>query len=41
MFYWYNDNSNIVYDLELNYPIGKLLKDENNNLVLLDNDIYL
>ena len=41
LFYWYHDNTNIVYDLELNFPIGKLLKDENNNLVLLDNDIYI
>jgi len=40
-FYWLNDNNGIVYDFELHYPIGSLEKDENNNFVLLDNNIYI
>ena len=38
---WYNDESNVVYDLDLNYPIGKLEKDDSNNLKKLDKDVYI
>jgi superfamily II DNA or RNA helicase len=40
-FYWLNDNNGVIYDLELHYPVGSLEKDENNNFVLLDNNIYI
>jgi len=39
--FWYHDESNIVYDKNLNYPIGKLRKDKNNNLDKLDKDTYI
>jgi len=38
---WYHDDSNVVYDLDLNYPIGKLEKDKSNNLKKLDKDVYI
>jgi len=40
-FYLYHDNSNIVYDIDLNYPIGKLDRDDNKNNILLDKDVYI
>ena len=40
-YYLYHDKSNIVYDYDLNNPIGKLDKDENGNNNLLDNDVYI
>jgi len=40
-YYLYHDNSNVVYDYDLNYPVGKLDKDDKGNLKLLDNDIYI
>jgi hypothetical protein len=40
-FYWLYDESGVVYDYELDYPIGKISKDENNNLIMLENDIYI
>jgi superfamily II DNA or RNA helicase len=39
--YWLNDETCIVYDFDLNYPVGKLSKDNNNNFILLENDIYI
>ena len=39
--YWLNEDTNIVYDNLLNYPIGKLSKDENNQYKLLENDVYI
>jgi hypothetical protein len=38
---WYHDESNVVYDFDLNYPIGKLEKDDSNNLKKLDKDVYI
>ena len=40
-FYWLNDKTGIVYDIDLHYPVGKLEQDENNNFILLDNNIYI
>jgi superfamily II DNA or RNA helicase len=40
-FYWFYEDSGVVYDYELDYPVGKIEKDENNNYILLDNDIYV
>ena len=39
--YWYYDESGVVYDLELNYPIGKVEKDLDGNPNKLDNDTYI
>jgi superfamily II DNA or RNA helicase len=39
--YWYNDTTNIIYDLDLNYPIGKVMIDELNNEVKLDDDTLI
>lgn len=38
---WYYDKSGVIYDLELNYPIGKIEKDNNNEIVKLDKDTYV
>lgn len=40
-FYWFYEDSGVVYDYDLNYPVGKVEKDENNNWIMLDNDIYI
>ena len=40
-YYLYHDKSNIVYDLDLHFPIGKLDRDENNKNKLLDNNLYI
>lgn len=40
-YYLYHDNTNVVYDIDLNFPVGKLNRDENNNNILLDNDLYI
>ncbi len=39
--YWLNEDTGVVYDFTLNYPVGKLDKDENNQYRLLENDIYI
>ena len=39
--YWLNEVTSVVYDFTLNYPVGKLDKDENNQYRLLENDIYI
>jgi hypothetical protein len=39
--YWLNEDTGVVYDYTLNYPVGKLDKDENNQYKLLENDIYI
>ena len=38
---WFNKNTGIVYDLELDYPIGRINKDDNGNYIMLDNNIYI
>jgi superfamily II DNA or RNA helicase len=40
-YYLLNEDSGIVYDYVLNYPVGKIDKDENGQLILLENDIYI
>jgi ribosomal protein L32E len=39
--YWLNEETDIIYDNLLNFPVGKLGKDENNQYKLLENDIYI
>lgn len=40
-YYWLYEDSAVIYDLILNYPVGKLLKDDNNNFVELEKGIYI
>ena len=40
-FYWLNEDTGIVYEYTLNFPVGKLEKDENNQYMLLENGIYI
>ena len=39
--YWFNEESGVVYDYDLNYPIGKVNKDENNQYYMIDNNVYI
>jgi hypothetical protein len=39
--YWLYEDTGVVYDFELNYPVGKLEKDENSNFVMLENNVYI
>ena len=39
--YWFYEDSGVVYDYELNFPVGKVEKDENGNFVMLENNIYI
>ena len=38
--YWYNPDTGVVYDYDLNYPIGKIKYDENDIPIKLDKSIY-
>jgi len=40
-YYWFYEESGIVYDYDLNFPIGKIDKDENGNFIMLENDVYV
>jgi superfamily II DNA or RNA helicase len=40
-YYWFNNNTGVVYDYDLNYPIGKVDKDENGQFVKLESDTYI
>ena len=40
-YYWFNEDSGVVYDLDLNFPVGRVEKDANNNFIKLDNEIYI
>ena len=40
-YYLLNEDNGIVYDYTLNYPVGKIDKDENGQFKLLENDIYI
>ena len=40
-YYWFNEESGVVYDLDLNFPVGRIEKDTNNNFIKLDNEIYI
>jgi superfamily II DNA or RNA helicase len=39
--YWFYDKSKVVYDYDLDYPIGKIALDENDLPVKLDKDTYV
>ena len=38
-FFWYEPNSNTVYDYELTFPIGRLIKDSH-NILKKEKDYY-
>ena len=38
--YWYNPDTGVVYDYDLNYPIGKIKYDENDIPIKIDKDVY-
>lgn len=38
---WLYEESGVVYDDKLNYPIGRLDKDTNGNFIMLENDVYV
>lgn len=40
-YYWYNDNSHVVYDFDLHYAIGKVGVDSENIPLKLDNETYI
>jgi SNF2 family DNA or RNA helicase len=40
-FYWFYDQSGVVYDYDMQFPIGKVEKDLNNNPLKLDNETYV
>ena len=39
--YWFYDNTGIVYDYNLNYPVGKISKNKNNQDIKLNKDTYI
>lgn len=39
--YWYYEKSNIIYDHELNYPVGKIAIDDTGSPIKTDNKTYL
>jgi superfamily II DNA or RNA helicase len=39
--YWFYEDSGVVYDYELNYPVGKIEKDSSGNFMTIDNDVYI
>ena len=40
-YYWFYEDSGVVYDYDLNFPVGKIDKDDNGNFVMLENDVYV
>lgn len=40
-FYWYYDKSSVVYDYDMQFPVGKVDKDLNGNPIKLDNETYI
>ena len=38
---WYDEKTSVVYDYDLNYPIGKIERDDNGNEMKLDNYTYI
>jgi superfamily II DNA or RNA helicase len=39
--FWYNEKTRVVYDYELNYPVGKVEVDDNNNEIKIDDTTYI
>ena len=41
MIYWLYDTTGVVYDNDLNYPVGKIQKDDSGNILMLDKNTYI
>ena len=41
MKYWYSDDSGVIYDYDLDYPVGKIYKDKNGIPAKLTKDVYI
>ena len=41
LYYWFNEKSGVVYDIDLNHPIGKVDKDDNGQYKKIDSDTYI
>jgi hypothetical protein len=39
--YWFNDDTGIVYDINLDYPIGRVSKDDSGHFKKLDSNTYI
>ena len=39
--YWFYEETGVVYDYDLNYPAGKVEKDDSGNFIMLENDVYI
>jgi hypothetical protein len=39
--YWLYDKTGVIYDIELNYPVGKLKKEIDDIFSTIDNNIYI
>jgi ribosomal protein L32E len=39
--YWLYDTTGVVYDYELNYPVGKIQLDDSGNVLMLDKNTYI
>jgi superfamily II DNA or RNA helicase len=39
--YWYFDETGVVYDFKLNFPVGKISKNKNNQEIKLNKDTYI
>ena len=40
-YYWFYEDSGVIYDYDLNFPVGKIEMDDNGKFVKLENDIYI
>lgn len=40
-YYWFYEDSGVIYDYDLNFPVGKIERDDNGKFVKLENDIYI
>lgn len=40
-YFWLYEESGVVYDNELNYPVGRLNKNDDGNYTMLENDVYI
>lgn len=40
-YYWLYDKSGVIYDYELNYPVGKLLKNSIDTYTIINDDLYV
>ena len=39
--YWFNEDTGVVYEYDLNYPMGKIERDANGNYVKIKGNVYV